>query len=392
MNRSYYNGSIDFSKHELSLPKTSAKNVSVMLVTFNTGKIFGDYQNHTMREMSQVLPENSFGFIFPFYGQKHFDYNGTLPFTEYECPRGKMTVTRKDLIGASRLVALSFTSPTDDKNFTTLLCKVSQSPLDTNVYMTKDENILLRFRDTILDTISINHKEFCPEVGGESLKENHFLELDVTTQEKALYDTILNEEEFDQHLMTNGKISRYLKKRAHDAKKGAGKVIRKGNRLLKSTGSVEVKRASASALPAGIGSALIKPGDWIEGSATVLLFSNGFNLISPLNGRSTFSYMKKMVMTEGGDQVTVFSMTRDNGIGNNIGENNPGKYITLQLSDTPKMTFRVARVRPKVTNDVFYGVVESKLYIFQFDGDGDLTTIYTILKSSDAAKRLLATQ
>jgi hypothetical protein len=393
MSQSYYNGSLDLHTHKAT-PKIP-KSVSMVFMTFNTEKAFNHYRDHKLKEMTQIVPEKTRQFDFPSYAQHHFNYNNNLPFTEYECPSGKMDITKDELVGGNRLVGLSFNSPLDEKHHTIMLCQMKQSPTDTNVYMTKDENLLIRFRGTILDRISVNHKGIAASNAGiveeEPLHENHFLEVGINSaMEEKLYKVLLTPEEFGHCMMTNGKISKYLKKRAHDAKKGAGKAIRKGNQLVKTTGAIEMKRADGNAMPDGLEDAISNTGNSITGSATILLFSNSFKSIAPKNGRSNFSYDKKTVVTEGGDQVVVMSMEDGNGVGVNIGENNPGKYITLQLSDAPKMTFRVARIRPKIVSDVFYGVVESKLYIFKFSRDGDLSYIYTILKNSDAAKRLLA--
>jgi hypothetical protein len=407
MTQPFYKGSISLASYsglqQVQVTKLERpRDVCIKVGCFNTDRLYKDYRANKMNELARVAPTNHYELRFPANTstQAHIKYDPLTRFTEYECnvmicPQ---MITHSKL--ANGVMALSFNSPhsNDGGGHTVSLCRletpanmdVSNGATATTVFMSPDENVIMRFTVGSLRTICINHEALAAaKNAGKSvagLSKEHFLELATEKHDDAFYYNVLNKQQFDDLLMTHASVKKFVKK----AKRYGGKAISKGKRVVGKATSSRLQQASASVLaPAETALASL---DTSQGGASESLRVVQYGKSNKVRSTSKPSQLslKKFDLQVGKENILVYVPDdAGNQIASDYGTGGLTKYVHFTLSDHPAMHVDVSHLPSNKASEVYYVTSGGDLVVYRFGSDGSLTALYAIPKHHDLAKRLM---
>jgi len=402
--------------------------VDIAISVFNTRRLFGDYQANAMNTVSRVSASQLHRMHFPAHAnsQTHADHGVGAEYVQYEVNPTPTTTTttqsksnanattlinRSDLLGG--LVGLSFSSPYEQKKHTIALCRLEASPQDANVFMSKDESVIMRFRGPYLHLLSINHKALSSSSSRnnntdiDGLQHEHFIELpamsvsvSTTAQQQqsplqmkssidnAFYLSRLDKARFDDLLLTYGSLKKFVKK----AKRAAGKAAGKAKRLSGKVSSSSLLQVPSSTLLTSEFQAAVDGVD-ASGGASVQLKIMAYDKSHKARTTSASNQLsfKKADATVGKESILVYVPDNaDNQMAADYGAAGLTKFVDLTLSDRAKLSLDVSRLpSSNRSSSVFYTTSGADILVFRFGDDGSLTALYSINKRYDLARRLI---
>jgi uncharacterized surface protein with fasciclin (FAS1) repeats len=372
--------------------------VNITLATYNTMPLFTDYQAKCMNEVARVAPDKVVSLRFPAHSdsQTHVSYDKSSGndnnFTEYSVDS---PVAIKASQFVSGLVGVSFNSPFESlQQHTVLLCRLSASRSNGDVVLvSRDENMLMRFRDDSLCTLSINHRAFSRQHTNVTslqgpLQAEHFIELQTENHVDSLYKTgLLSKAAFDQLLLSRVSVKKLVQKGKRVAGKATSKALRVGGKMTSGT----LYQVDASVLLSGDFNAAVGAIDASAGAPEtmkILTYDHAHKLRS--SSQSSQLSFRKADATVGRESILVYVPDQsDNGMARDYGTNGLVKYVELTLSDRAKMSLNVSTMPANKTASVFYATSSRDILVFRFDQSSNLVALYSINKSYDLAKRLI---
>jgi len=383
MNTSYYLASLDMKSH-LDTTYAPLESATITLRTYNPTPLYGEYSSRRMKDISRIQQESvAQEIVFLPIQQKRLDIGNKSSVTQYSLnsndPRANCVAIKKaDLL--SGLTQLSVPSPGAlGGKVCIILCGIKATESDPNTYMTEDENLLLRFKNNLLDTITVNHGLRMPlstaDHGG-----NHFLELFTTVEErKALYRRALSKEEFNAMLLSASKVGKYVKKKVAQAGKNVRKAAGKAGRKVVSRAGREKKRATAmrtktvsiTNIPVDKFAEQEASQTPAEEKVTIKVFDKNVKLLDDLSIANASA--KRYNYKVGSDQFKGYLVEEDNTLGTNLGRGRTGVSMDV-VTPLRSMSFNMSAVT----------ISDGNAYYAEKDG-----TIFMLLFSGQKLERLL---
>lgn len=412
MSQGYYSGRLSLTACPLASvvqPEQKTNNVCITLACFNTDRLFADYRANRLNEMARVASTHFFKVTFPGGEQKtqtHVKYDAQTHFTEYEYNTMVSPVLVSHAKLAQGVLAISFNSPYDGAKHTVALCRLETPSSNNNnsekkpttsstVFMSQDENIILRFTADVLRTVCINHRALSDKNLGKSfavapLEKEHFLEFATAKHENALYYNILDKKAFDELLMTHGVAKKFVKK----ARRFVGKAASRGKRELGKATSGTLQQVDATVLDTiGFSEALDaldtkERGTWAPETLSLMQYGASHKVRSSI--RPSQLSLKKYELQVGKESVLVYlPVDTGNKIGSDYGATGLTKYVDFNLSDHPDTHLNVSHMPANKASRVFYVTAGGDLLVLRFAEDGSLSGIYAMPKRFDLANRLM---
>ena len=386
MSQPFYKGALLLGSRVDSTCVDRCCGVTIGLSVFDTSRLFTEYQENRMADLARVPSSRFFSLHFPAHAdsQTHAAYDPDSQFTEYECnaknvPEG---IKRADLL--SGLVALSFNSPHGDgKRHTLALCHLAAAASNAgsnDVFVSRDENLLLRFRGDDLHTISINHAKLQDSGEECELQREHFIELATQKYDDALYLNLLNKEAFDALLMTQvstKKFRRAIGKAASKVKREAAKV----------TSATLHEVSDKYLMSAAFKEAAV---DGLEGDgAPVTMHLVTYRSNKKEEGDRDEALREYEAMVES-ERVKVYKpVDAANGMARNFGAKRLVKFVDVRLGQRNKISLDLRKLPEKKTGKVYYVTSGIYLMVFQFDEQDNLTYVWLLRKQDDLARKLM---
>jgi hypothetical protein len=223
----------------------SSCNAKITLRSYDTHGLYQQWQAHSLPDLVRVAPTRLAVWNAPSTikirtpdGTSLHEYtvSGTdKPLTLQEVSRG--------------LLEIGVSSVSQPNTVTRLLCKVipqqqQQQSNDTAVYITANEQVMLRFKAGVLSQISVNQAHTMPIDRIEHKTKSHFLEVHLSETERTRLSEAHSKHEFDSALLMAGTLSKYTKKAKKYVKKKARNVMSGAQAQSKKQLSLKLQPAS----------------------------------------------------------------------------------------------------------------------------------------------------
>jgi hypothetical protein len=419
----YYSAPISMPSSVDTKVLNKCQTVEMRLAVYNTDRLFDDYKKNGMNDVARVTASRLLKLTFPAteLSQTHVNH-GNSTYTEYavrapsDISRASKPFTQQSL--ACGLVGLSFTSPYlgPAGGHTVALCRLTQSPLDSSVYMSEDEKLMLRFSGDMLHTISIDHRALaadtntttapsttgscctgcamttgsCQQGVGGPLQKEHFLELQMArhaSEFSVVNKQQLGREDFDDLLLTHASLKKLVKK----AKRQVGKAASKAKRLSgKLTGSALIAADASVLLTSKFNDAVDAiDGDGTQETAKVLSYDKSHRVRA--SSASSQLVLKKYDVTVGKEAILVYlpENPSSNKLASDWGTAGLVKSVDFSLSDRAKLSLNVSKLGSDKSSHVYYVTSGRDILVFRFDSSSNLVALYSISKTYDLARRLI---
>lgn len=369
MNSQFYTASHEMKDHIDPIGKKEAK---IYLSIYNTSDLYSDYQSNRMLDISRIKPETVLGLEFSSDSLTHLDM-GDLKMTEYGCSVKQAKVKKSDI--SRGLVGLSL-QLNDKPGFVIMMCKMF--PQDGNCFVSEDGNLLMRFSDDRLDSITLNQSALSKQsdaISTSPLGEHHFFEYKLKPE---LYKVGINRAEFDSILLTNGKIKRWFKKKTQQTTDKA----KCGYKRLQ---SIDLRPIPAGYLKKLVDEVNLKTLSANSQGSFVTL--NAFDKSCHVLNTKSVLAKRFNVSTEKGDKVVVYEFNSSDPAQTSM----EGEYhmLEIQMDASPKLTLHTHTINRK-GNDYFTARRHSNVYLFAFDPlNGGLRSLYITVAKSHLGQKIL---
>lgn len=386
MNQQFFSAPIELPEHLVSLQSGQPQKSEIIISTFPTTELFRAYESNRMLDISRVKVSSRFQLSFSADQHHHLgEDKGGLQLTQYVCPGGSNKEIRKMELSRG-LLAVSLNS-LDGKGFRMMLCKMDCTKDDGNCYVSQDENLLLRFHEDKLESITVNHAGLADlPIVDSPLQEKSFLEYSLKPD---LYKSHMTRGQFDVMLLSQGKIGRWIKKQTQ-------KGIRKTRCGVKRLEAINLKPVPNSYIQSFLVDKVNPQMDESKAqsvSVTINLFDKACR---PLDNRSTEA-KRYSVETKNGDPVIVhkldISFSDESHLSRNTELFDRHHMIEIQVGAQKKISIHLHGVNRKSTLYSYYGLLGLDLFVFTFDSNsGRLQYIYAMRASTHIARKIIASK
>jgi uncharacterized surface protein with fasciclin (FAS1) repeats len=394
MNNSYYSAQLDMTSH-VDPTFTPLESAAISVRTYNPAALYAEYSAGHMRDISRINSEGApQRMLFTASQQKRLDIGNRMSVTEYSLnsakPTGTMAVKKADLL--SGLTEISVPSLTSPGKVCVILCSIKASASDINTFMTQDESILLRFKNNLLDTISVNHAQKMP-LPTEAHDGAHFLELFTSEKQRdTLYKQKMTREQFTAMLLSASSVGKYVKRKAAQLakkwRKVAGKygrkVLSRADREKKRAGSMRTRTVALTNIPVAKLAAQETGAPKATENLTIRVYGKDFTVEDAVSIAGVQG--KKYSYVVGQDAFTGYLLEEDNDLGLNVGSTRVGQYVEV-ATPLRTFTFNLASTVPSTATQAYYGEKDNMVYLLQFAGN-KLERILLLPKSSRFARKL----
>lgn len=403
MQQSYYSAALDLAGH-IDASHRPLSPLTVSMRTYDPAPLFGQYQAGRMREISRLCADpDPATFSFAPEQQTKLDVGNKRSLLEFSfalksapnvaggSAAAMPQIARADLMGA--LTEFSFPCPTAPGKQCVVLCRLqaaggSGGTSDGNTYMSEDESVLVRFKANKLDTICVSQQLLAhpsPATSGG----NHFLELFLDEAAKsALYRRKLSADEFSAFLLTNASTREWVKKKAKQSRKKAGKVGRKvvsrAEREAKRLKSMRVRQVPISAL--GLADLADQEGEAGEAATlTAKVYDKNVNLLDSVSAGSLSAQRYQYQVGE--DKFSGYVIESNNLIGASMGRSRAGQYLDVRTPlQTVSFNFSATTLNAK---QAYWGAVGNSVYVIYFSPANKFERLLVLPKSSRLAKTVM---